>query len=134
MTTDRQRTEAAAQFGYQHDEGSFLGGCAGIGGTTVGTDSAYIANSDTRLVVTTAVGADTPEWTAGLNHTIEAYQIVIAYSRESALKMPGIDIGSGDYSPGRCSRAVNDDFSDVSHNIAESPRQGNVSMSATLQN
>ena len=95
--------------------GCALRGGARVGGTARGVEASHVDDAYAERVVVQTVGAGFAFGTPGLDGAIEEHYVVIAYAAEAACAVPAVDVGGAEVLPGFGGRAVNDDFSDVSH-------------------
>ena len=100
---------------HERAQGDTLGGGAGVGGTAVGREAAYVANAYAVGVVPQAVGARLTDGTALLDGAVEQHHVVVAYAIPAALPMPAVDVGGCKVLACSCCAAVEYYFSYLSH-------------------
>lgn len=117
VSVDGGLREPGTQISDKPYESFALCRSAGVGGVHSGVASADVAHAYGVGVVSCAVGTRLIDRTTRLYGTIEIHYIMVAYGSEAACAMPAVDVGYGNMSTGRSSRAVDDDFGDVSHSV-----------------
>ena len=111
VAVDGGMGEGAAQGGEQGEEGGALGRGARVGWMAVAVEASDVANTYGAAVVGAAVGAGAAERTPGLDASVYADNEVITDIREMAVgNVPATDVGGGEVAPFAGSRAMDDNF------------------------